>query len=248
VSELLKGYGVSIEPGLVLDAECATIQVAQQQGFMRIAQSVQYPFMPMVQKLDPHHPLTRGLGQLAFPFMSPLKVSASGEVKAEVLVQSSRKSWVQTPPYNMDPFQRWTVDPGKDLGPRDLVVALSGPIPSHFVKSNDEQGMSANPPGAASHANKGRVLVAGGASFATDPFMSKSNEALLMNLMDWLVLDDALLAVRSRGLEAAPLKDVSDGTRQATKYLNIIGVPLAFIGLGVARWRRREARRGGVSL
>jgi ABC-type uncharacterized transport system involved in gliding motility auxiliary subunit len=66
--------------------------------------------------------------------------------------------------------------------------------------------------------------------------------------MDWLVHDDALLAVRTRGLRAAPLKDVEEGTRRSVKYANIIGVPFFCIAFGLIRWRRREGRRSRVSL
>ncbi|HCF62484.1 MAG TPA: ABC transporter permease, partial [Myxococcales bacterium] len=59
----------------------------------------------------------------------------------------------------------------------------------------------------------------------------------------------ALLAVRTRGLAAAPFdKDLTDGKRNAARYLNILGLPLAFVGFGLVRWRMRESRRSKVSL
>jgi ABC-type uncharacterized transport system involved in gliding motility auxiliary subunit len=88
----------------------------------------------------------------------------------------------------------------------------------------------------------------GGHAFILDQFMSPGNEALALNLLDWLVLDDALLAVRSRGLNAAPLEEVSDGARQAVKAANILGLPLAFVAFGLLRWRLREGRRDKISL
>lgn len=240
LTDLLASYGVQIGKGLVLDAECATINVTQQQGFMRITQPVRYPFVPQPRSLDPLHPLTRGLSQVGFPFMAPLDVTVpdDGEVKAEVLVRSSAKSWVQSPPFNLNPFQRWTMD-GTAASPRDLVVALAGPIPSHFASESTESGQS--------HPS-GRVLVAGGSSFLADQFLSKGNETLALNLVDWLVLDDALLAVRSRGLRAAPLDDVDQGARDLIKYTNVLGLPLAFIVFGLVRWRLRESRRGRVRI
>ena len=73
--------------------------------------------------------------------------------------------------------------------------------------------------------------------------MQRSNEALVLNLMDWLVLDEDLLAVRTRGLGAAPLEELEDSQRLTIKYGNIIGLPLLFMVFGLVRWRRREARR-----
>ena len=119
------------------------------------------------------------------------------------------------------------------------MIALSGPIPSHFTPAASDNGMSRP---------SGRVLVAGGSSFLTDQFLSRGNQTLVLNLVDWLVLDEALLAVRSRGLRAAPLEDVEPGGRDLIKYGNMLGLPLAFVVFGLGRWRLRERRRSQVRL
>jgi len=240
LGDLLATYGVRVDPGLVLDAECATISVAQQRGFMRIMQPVRYPFIPEPKSLDATHPLTRGLADVTFPFMAPLDVTVAGGngVDAEVLVKSSAKSWVQAPPFDLSPFRQWTVD-GSQVHPRNLVVALSGVLPSHF---------GAAPTATEQSRPQGRVLVTGGASFLADQFLSKGNQTLLLNLMDWLVLDDALLAIRSRGLAAAPLRDVDEGSRRLIKLGNVVGLPLALVAFGLVRWRMRERRRARVHL
>jgi gliding motility-associatede transport system auxiliary component len=237
LAPLLKSYGVELKPGLVLDPECTTIAVSRQQGYMRIQQPVQYPFIPEPRTLDPNDPLTRGLSGVVFPFMSPLDGTKAGGLGLDVnvLVRSSNKSWVDQPPYDLNPFQRWTVDRVGDQGSHDLVIALAGKIPSHF-----------NPGGSAD--GESRLVVAGGAAFVEDDFFSEGNQALFLNLMDWLVRDDALLAVRTRGLEAAPLADVNESTRSTLKYANIIGVPLLCIAFGLLHWRRRESRRARVKI
>ena len=88
-----------------------------------------------------------------------------------------------------------------------------------------------------------------GSAFFTDQFNSPQGAALSLNLIDWLLLDEALLAMRSRGLSGAPIDDdLSDGTKTFVKYGNIVGLPLAFVAFGLVRWRRREARRSKVKL
>jgi gliding-associated putative ABC transporter substrate-binding component GldG len=242
LSALLASYGVEIKPGLVLDAECASINVSQQRGFMRIAQPVRYPFIPVPRSLDAKHPLTRGLSEVSFPFMSPLELSvpAGSEVKGEVLVKSSSQSWTQAPPHNLDPFQQWTRDSVQgEPGARGLVAILSGPLKSHFASGEAP----------AAQAGSARVLVAGGYMFVLDDFLSRGNEALVLNMLDWLAQDDALLAVRTRGLHAAPLDDkISDATRNAVKYLNIVGLPLLLVVFGLGRWRMREGSRAKASI
>jgi len=234
---LLASYGVNIRPGLVLDAESATIAVARQRGFMRIQEPVRYPFLPQPRTLDPDSPLTRGLSQVVFPFISPVEVTSTAPgVEVAVLVRSSADSWVHEPPYDLNPFRRWTQDDVGEQGARNLVVALSGTLPRHFPTEGEAA------------AQPSRIVVAGGASFIGDQFFSEGNKALFLNLMDWLVRDDALLAIRTRGLRAAPLGELSDSTRSLLKYGNVVGVPLLLILFGLLRWARRESRRATAAI
>ncbi len=72
---------------------------------------------------------------------------------------------------------------------------------------------------------------------------------LAANIADWLVLDPALLAVRNRGVAGTPLKaEISDGTRNAVKFGNALGIPVLLVGFGLVRWRMREARRSKVTV
>jgi ABC-type uncharacterized transport system involved in gliding motility auxiliary subunit len=250
LTAMLESYGVKIEDGLALDPECATITVQRQQGFMRIAQPVRYPFMPLAQATDPDHPLTRGMAQIAFPFMSPLSVTvpADGPVKADVLAKTSAEAWMEKWPFNLDPFQRWTKDMVGEQKAQNLVVALSGPVKSHFGQGPAPAPAKEGEEAPAVGGTNARVLIAGGSSMMTDQFMSPTNQALALNLIDWLLSDEGLLALRSRGLGGAPIDELSDGVRAAIKYGNIVGVPLAFIAFGLVRWRRRETRRQLIKL
>ena len=233
LTDLLKTYGVTLESGLALDLEAAHIPITQQNGNVRVTRQVQYHFIIAPKALDRQNPLTRGLTMVAFPFMGPVSAQSSPGVTAEVLVKTSPNGWLQSPPFNLDPFHTWTREEAGELSSRDLMVSLSGKLP----------GAAAGSAGPGS-----RILVANGHAFVLDPFMSKGNQSLAMNLMDWLLLDEALLAVRSRGLDASPLEEISDGRRNTLKYLNMIGLPLSFVLFGLGRWRLREARRSRVRL
>ncbi len=239
LNDMLASYGVKVEPGLVLDTACATIPVTRQDGHMRITQHVRYPFMLLPKSLKAGHPLTRGLARVSFPFMGPLGLQSLPGVETDVLVKSSEKSWVHQEPYNLDPFRRWTQADVGDMRQHDLVITLSGAIPGHFTDKG------ASEPAKAENA---RILVANGHTFLLDKFMSKGNQAFVLNLMDWLVMDEALLAVRSRGLAAVPLDELTDGGRHLARYFNMLGLPLAFIGFGLVRWRLRESRRKRISI
>jgi gliding-associated putative ABC transporter substrate-binding component GldG len=243
LTDLMASYGVTIEPGLVLDGdEYLTIPATQQQGNRVRHARVPYPFIPLLKSLTSDHPITRKLSRVALPFMSPLALNIGSEsgVRGQVLASSSDQSWVQLPPYNLDPFQRWTRDKISDMGPRNLMVILQGPIKSHFAGTGEEVEKAVD----------ARVLVASGYAFLQDAFLgrSASNQALALNLVDWLVMDESLLEIRSRGLAIAPLDELSAISRNLVKYGNIAGLPLVFIGFGLIRWRMRESRRKKVKL
>ena len=228
LSPLLATWGVRVRPGLVLDTRAATISVTQQRGFMRIAQPVQYPYLPVVPQLEQDHPVTRGLGEIVLPFVSPLEITADENpgLDATVLVSSSEESWVETPPYDLNPLKRWPE-----------TIRFGGPYPLLAVVS----GIGAGEDGAA-----GRILVVGGSMLLGDQFMSATSQALMLNLVDWLLLDEAMLQIRTRGLAPAPIEELSDATRATLKWGNVVGVPLLFVLIGIVLWRLREARRRKV--
>jgi ABC-type uncharacterized transport system involved in gliding motility auxiliary subunit len=232
---LFADLGVKVAPGLVLDASCATLNVQQQAGFMRVAQPVNYPYIGQSMHLQGSN-VTTGLDKVLLPFMGPVEVAERlpAGVTAEVWLRSSDKSWVQPPPFDLNPMQRWLPE-AASMAPRPLVVALRGPL----LRPVGEAAAEARVP-------EGRVIVAGGHDLLLDAYLQKPNEALLLNMADWLMHDDDLLAVRTRGLAPAPLAPAGASKRQAIKLGNIVGLPLAFVALGLARWRRREARRQGV--
>jgi ABC-type uncharacterized transport system involved in gliding motility auxiliary subunit len=118
-------------------------------------------------------------------------------------------------------------------------------LPSHFASEAQASGGGV----LAESKSEARVIAVGGSALFWDDFMSRPNQALLLNVADWLLLDPALLAMRTRGLAEAPLQaDISDATRGAVKYGNTLGIPLLLVLYGVVRWRMREARRATVSI
>ena len=235
LSDLLQGYGVNLGQDLVLDEQCATINVSQQRGFMRIAQPVPYPFLPTTENYKAEHPLTRGLPAMAFPFSTVVSV-VEGE-GSEVVIQSSDKGWLQGLPPNLDPFQEWTYDSVGKQSHHGILATVTGSLQSALGHAEGSVATESS-----------RIVVVGSSGFIRDQFMGEANEALALNLIDWLLLDEQLLAVRSRGLGAAPLDELTGATRTSIKYGNIAGLPGLFILLGLVRWRRRENRRKSASL
>ena len=242
LTDLIGRYGVKVTDNVVLDARCATINVQQQQGFMRIQQPMRYPFIAQAEKLEPS-PVTKGLTGVLLPFMGALEVAVSegAPVQASVWAKTSEQSWLAPEPVSLDPMQKWTPE-ASALAPRDVVVALEGPMGRVVPKGKEPL---AHEPGPASPA---RVIVAAGDGLVLDHYLGRSNQALLLNMVDWLTGDDDLLAIRSRGMSSAPLAEVGEARRRSIKYGNIVGLPMAVVALGLMRWQRRRERRLNASV
>ena len=64
-----------------------------------------------------------------------------------------------------------------------------------------------------------------------------------LNMVDWLVQDDELLAIRSKKIEPRSLSEVSEDLRPVIKYANMLGPALIVIVFGFFRWRSRRGRQ-----
>ncbi|RKY52296.1 MAG: hypothetical protein DRP89_07910, partial [Candidatus Neomarinimicrobiota bacterium] len=65
----------------------------------------------------------------------------------------------------------------------------------------------------------------------------------ILNGIDYLSGDRELLEIRSRGVTARPLDQLSDGTRRFWKWLNILLPALLVVFLGLYRWKRNSDKR-----
>lgn len=94
---------------------------------------------------------------------------------------------------------------------------------------------------------RGRAVVVGDADFLADRFARNSPENLIfgLNAVDWLTQTEALTGIRAKTPTPRPLVPASELEKQVIKYLNLIGVPLAFVIFGTVRLlgRRRKTRK-----
>lgn len=246
----LAHYGVTIGDQLVADVNSASINVSERRGFMMVQMPVPFPFLPVVKQLEGDSPISKGLSDVIFPFATSVSVAPKDGAQAVVLARSSSKSWLESKPPNVDPRRDWRSESPQLSGPHPLMVQLSGTLKSAYAAEAAQSAPGATPVLAQSK-SEARLVVVGTSSLIQDDFasMSRGNQALLLNVTDWLLLDPALLAMRSRGLSMATLKpELSDTTRSAVKFGNTLGLPFLLALFGLVRWRMREARRSTITL
>ncbi|MBZ4418466.1 GldG family protein [Myxococcus sp. RHSTA-1-4] len=245
---LLAAWGIQVGDRLVADVESAQLNIQERRGFMLVSMPVPYPFIPMLERLEGDSPVTRGLSGVSLPFSTAVTATAPEGAQATVLAKSSRKSWLEGKPYNIDPRRDWRSETVTPDGPHPLMVQVSGKLKSHFAAEAQASTASGTPVLAESK-GESRVIVAGGSAALWDDFMGRPNQALLLNVADWLLLDPALLEMRTRGMAEAPLRqELSATARNAAKFGNAFGIPFALVAFGLVRWRMREARRATVTV
>jgi gliding-associated putative ABC transporter substrate-binding component GldG len=166
--------------------------------------------------------------------------------------------------------------PGEAHGPYATAYAADGVWPSFFAGKPKPAGVDAPDPGAgnptkldtgdkpasgetiAQSPPHTRLIVVGGTGFAEDQtlaIMRFVQNPIYLNgyvaahaMVDWLVQDTNLVAVRSKRV-LRPLDEEKDpGQRMWIKYGNVAGVPLLLVLFGVVFWRVRESRRRRVKI
>jgi len=251
IEPLLNHYGIGFGGGLVLDARCSRIGVQQQSGMFRIQNMVEYRLFPMVSNLDQDNMIVKGLDALNMIFVSPLDttVAVPDGVERDVFARSSEYSAIEYPPFDLSPFREFTrADFDRKFIP--LAATLKGQFPSYFSSrgvppyTGTDSTFSAESIVRKDTSVTTRMVVIGDGNFVDDRNMSsQGNIVFFMNMVDWLSQDEGLISIRSKQVEVRTLDEVSDGTRKYVKYLNLFGMPLLVIIVGVVKWRARSAVR-----
>jgi len=118
------------------------------------------------------------------------------------------------------------VDPGQTL-PRDSLAQR--------IVAVQVVGKGARP---------ARVVAVGNSMMASDEFAQRNpaDLAFTLNAVDWLAQDEALIAIRAKNRTPPPLTFSGPALKQAVKYANLIGLPLAIAFLGLIHTVRRQRR------
>ena len=244
-SPMLASYGVELGSMLVADVECASLNVQEQRGFMLVSRPIKYPFIPQLRFPDVDSPLTRGLSDTMLPFAMPLHPREPDGVRWSTIAASSERSWLETPTTGaLNPRRDWGATPVDPTGPYELIGRLQGSLPSHFASDGGAAGESSEDGLLTRSVSEVRLVVAGSSNIVRDAFLAPGNAALIENLVDWMLLDPAMLEMRTRTLVRVPIDpDLSDALRNGVKYGNVVGLPLLLALYGLARRMRRNRRR-----
>lgn len=231
LEDLLAAYGAVVRPDLVTDEQSSVVSVSRQEGFFNVIQQIQYPFFPIATSFDADNLMVNRLGEVMFYYVSSIDTAASVPegVTVEPLVASSPKSATQEGFFMVQPGMM-PERPSYDGGPFVLAAAYTGTFPGAY-----DEARTSRP---------ARLVVVGDGDFLDASIVRQvgGNLAFGLNMADWLVQDDALLAIRTKSVEPRPLAFVPEAARPWIKYANMLGPVVLVVAFGLLRWRRRRHR------
>jgi gliding-associated putative ABC transporter substrate-binding component GldG len=248
LDDMLEAYGVRVNTDLVRDAQCANISVMQQQFGFNIQSQVPFPYLPMVSNFSKGNAIVKDLQGMILVFASSvdtMNVSSRG-LQAEVLFRSSKQSGRQTGQFMYDPLERYTREmfTEKEI---PLAVLLEGAFHSAFsgkpVPADTAVGSLPPTTSPLTTSPATRIVVVGDGDFLRDQYGNRENLTFFANMVDYLVDDAGLITIRTKELTTPPLEQVSDGTKKAVKYADLVVPPALVLGYGLLRWRMRQARK-----
>ena len=254
LSEQLEYYGAKLRHDLIFDKQNARV-VLPAGGGQRVFTN--YPGFPVVTNFNKTNPITRDL-QIVVPiFPSSVeltKVVTEGKsgITGTVLASSTQGSWRQTGFFLFDPVRQ--PKPTKEVGPFPLAVYAQGTFKSFFAGRAIPKAGPANPmqekketpkPDGQKAKASARLMVVGDSDLIKDQYLglNQANLMLMLNTVDVMAQDTTLLSIRAKTQTRRPLESVDEATATMATWGNVIGLPLAFLLLGLARWRWRKVAR-----
>lgn len=203
--------GVRVLPGVLVDGQGSTLNVNDP----RLVVLGDYPF----------HAITRGFkDSTLFPQASALAQVSDHDWAVVPFLRSGERSWTAFGGIDNDKPSTIAFHPetGELKGPLDFGFALNRLSPS---PARSEQ----------------RAVIVGDGDFLSNTYIGNGgNRALGERVIDWLLGDDVLVDLPTRGAPDRVIALSQDGLNALT-FGFLIALPLFLLGLGVGiAWRRRR--------
>lgn len=227
----LDNKGITLNNEVLIDAQCGAITVQRPVQGRRIRQRVKFPFFPIIQKFE-EHPVTKSVSQFFLPFSSIIDTGSQKNLDFSILARTSKKTGQVSLPH--------TIDVNKDWKESDFPESHK---PIAIAAEGNFQGSK----------NVSRLVVVGsdkliqkqqnnqGRSARTQ--VRDGNANFFVNAVDWLSDQMGLMELRTQGVDARPLEDVSDQNQNLLKYGNAFAPIILILVIGLIRYQIQQAKR-----
>ena len=224
-TDFLEPYGILVEDDLVFDlGSNVALPFTTQSGTVRLS----YPYWMRVLVADSK--VAGDIGTVVLPWASSIGIAEGAGERVEVtpLLQTTELAGID--------FEYG------DVGPE--APTLREATPDNLFQSL--VGVTVTGPDAGQ--GPFRLVVVGDSDWLSDGVVGRSEENLAvgLNLTDWLAQEATLASIRSKVISNRRLDVTSSTHENVMQYANILGVPLAFVLIGLLRYLRRRSIGQGV--
>ena len=223
----LEGKGIRVNANFIVDMNCGSVMVNQQQGFMTFQSSMKFPYLPLITKFA-STPATKGLTSVLLQFPSSVDfISIRKDMTFTALATTSDRSGTENPPLHFNINRNWQQS---DFPLSNLTVA--GMLSGKIIGSMNS-----------------KIIVVSDADF---PVNGEGQEArqlpadnvnFMVNAIDWLSDDTGLIDLRTKEVSSRPLEQMDDAKKALIKYLNFLLPVILIMGCGFVRWQYRRNLR-----
>lgn len=223
----LETKGVRVNPNFIVDMNCGSVMVNQQQGAMTFQSSLRFPYLPLITKFS-STPATKGLTSVLLQFASSIDfVSTKKDLSFTALATSSEKAGTENPPLRFNINRNWQQ---RDFPLSNLTVAglLTGKISGTL---------------------NAKMIIVSDADFPVNGEGQQARQIppdnlnFIVNAIDWLSDDTGLIDLRTKEVGSRPLDQMDDAKKALIKYLNFILPLILILGYGFVRWQYRRNLR-----
>ncbi|MXV76486.1 hypothetical protein F4Z99_19720 [Candidatus Poribacteria bacterium] len=234
--QLMKRWGIGIGNDLVVDRVSFVFELGPTAPFSS--------FQP--------HDITRSAMQVSIPFavtrsVRPLadRKAADSAGKPALDVKSLAKtinptgvSWAETERETDETFNTESYTAGLDMpGPISIAVAAEEKNEPRQLDTSPQSGN----PATETTESPTRIVVFGDSDFATNIFFRSASRDLFLATINWLTLEEDLIAIRPIDLRQQALRRMAVQDIRLVQITSVFLIPLiVFIGGLVVWWQRRE--------
>ena len=224
--QLMKRWGIAIGNDLVVDRVSSVFELGPTAPFSSFEL----------------HDITRSIRQVPIPFPVTRSVTPMENHKATLSVKSLAKtinpagvSWAERQRQADETFNTDSYTPGLDMpGPISIAVA---------AEKKNEPDTSSQSGNTVSEATESptRIVVFGDSDFATNLFFRSASRDLFLATINWLTLEEDLIAIRPIDLRQQTLRRMTLQDTRLVQITSVFLVPLIVFVVGlVVWWQRRE--------
>jgi ABC-2 type transport system permease protein len=258
LNDMLANYGILLNNNLVLDK--INEHAAFRTGYVQYVQPYPYFVKPVKRPgwsgFNSEHPVTSKMESMIFQWVSSVDTYPveNGNANYKVLIKSSPNSWeARSNFYQLHPQ---SIAPPQSMKSYNLVMLAEGTFKSFFAGkeipkldlSDTEAELFIDErlkDKIKENSDTTHIIVVGNSDFITQNVVNQNpnNLNFILNLIDWLALDNSLIDIRSKTVIMREIKDLSESKKNWIRILNIYTIPALVILFGIVRHIIKKRRR-----